>query len=871
MYPNYGNLVVWMNDGKKVSYGLKECPKTMFHDDNIVISAGGETSTYPVSQVQKFTYDGISAASTSESSRSMNGIAESTRSEKEDGIYVYQKNDSISVFSRSEVDSIIYVNKAKTMYQETWTEKVTYGIDLSKIDSVGFVRPFNMLLSIPKQYLEGWDFGYIHGDECFLGHYENNGNVTVLINKKGVETEKGLILVFNDKEEVINVGSAYNLFDVKYTDNNIVLFRINNDGLYEEETISIKNNAAKTISIRARLDTAFSLIVKGTEFIDNINSANSINNDLLNWDWGTFVKEVSSSGAGVVVGNALGGVDGFVNTVSYSVIDSAIQGKYNHTCLALYNKCEISIDEIKNENGQCVVYARVKNADSLHDYLLSVSEPTPNEETRNYVFCGIAVRKHNEYVTRHMCDYLSQEVLLNGNNSRNGSELSLSFTMPEVKLEDLHATLYFRPYLKSTRLIKKKSGDVNEGFLKYGETVPCNSGVGEIKKLITVFAINDGSGKIQFQNVVEASVHPEDGMSEWGVYVDKLETIKKYELHPSRNHTLHEDAIRIDLDINKSDFDEIINTECYAKKNIKLGVYIEKTLPDGSVSYYYSEPQKYDLVYEAEPVVTTGKTYYINESSAKIEGDFSYYKFWGGIAGMEITGNGKTTRLIGDFKEEGENVLVVKDLIQDVNYKYRAFVELNGKRKYGEYKNLSGLWVNLGLSVKWAACNVGASSPEGYGDFFAWGEISPKDSYDGDNYAYGYFDMYGQFHGQNLGEISGNRAYDAARANWGAPARMPTKAEFAELIERCTWQWTTSDGDKGMLVTGPNGNSIFLPAAGSQNGHSRYRMSERGFYWSSTPDEYDDGFVHCLNFGAGSHYGGKYSRYCGLPVRPVSN
>ncbi|MCD8303544.1 MAG: hypothetical protein LUC86_01770, partial [Prevotellaceae bacterium] len=122
-------------------------------------------------------------------------------------------------------------------------------------------------------------------------------------------------------------------------------------------------------------------------------------------------------------------------------------------------------------------------------------------------------------------------------------------------------------------------------------------------------------------------------------------------------------------------------------------------------------------------------------------------------------------------------------------------------------------YVDLGLSVKWATCNVGGSYPSVYGDYYAWGETSTKSSYDEDNC---------KTYNVSMGSIAGNSSYDAARANWGGTWRLPTADEIDELIDKCDWEWTTRGGHAGYKVTGPNGNSIFLPAAGWRYGTSLY-------------------------------------------------
>ena len=185
-------------------------------------------------------------------------------------------------------------------------------------------------------------------------------------------------------------------------------------------------------------------------------------------------------------------------------------------------------------------------------------------------------------------------------------------------------------------------------------------------------------------------------------------------------------------------------------------------------------------------------------------------------------------------------------------------------------------YVDLGLSVKWATCNVGATKPEEYGDYFAWGETQPKRNYDWSTYKWcnGSSDTqtkyctnssYGTVDNKNILEA----ADDAARANWGGSWRMPTKAEQDELRNNCTWTWTTQNGVNGYKVTGTNGNSIFLPAAGDRYDRSLGDAGYLGYYWSSSLNTGSPRSAWSVDFYSG--YVGRYSyeRYYGFSVRPV--
>lgn len=181
--------------------------------------------------------------------------------------------------------------------------------------------------------------------------------------------------------------------------------------------------------------------------------------------------------------------------------------------------------------------------------------------------------------------------------------------------------------------------------------------------------------------------------------------------------------------------------------------------------------------------------------------------------------------------------------------------------------------VDLGLSVKWASCNVGADSPEEYGHYFAWGETTTKSDYSSStSITYGLSISGLEYRG--IIDADGNLTakHDAATANWGDNWRMPTLDEMEELINECEWEWTSVNGVNGRLVTGPNGNSIFLPAAGYRYNTSLNNAGSGGYYWSATPRSGSD-YADCaynLDFRSGSYDWFNYDRLNGHTVRPVS-
>ena len=173
--------------------------------------------------------------------------------------------------------------------------------------------------------------------------------------------------------------------------------------------------------------------------------------------------------------------------------------------------------------------------------------------------------------------------------------------------------------------------------------------------------------------------------------------------------------------------------------------------------------------------------------------------------------------------------------------------------------------IDLGLpsGTKWACCNVGAGKPEDYGGYFAWGETSEKSSYTSDNYLDGKGTSY------DIGKDIAGTQYDAATANWGSPWVMPSMEQMEELKNNCTSEWTAENGVNGRRFTGPNGASIFLPAAGYRWNDPLYDAGSHGCYWSSSLYESLTDYAWGLYFR--SRYVSTYydDRYGGESVRPV--
>lgn len=179
--------------------------------------------------------------------------------------------------------------------------------------------------------------------------------------------------------------------------------------------------------------------------------------------------------------------------------------------------------------------------------------------------------------------------------------------------------------------------------------------------------------------------------------------------------------------------------------------------------------------------------------------------------------------------------------------------------------------VDLGLSVLWAKWNVGASTESAPGGLYGWADPM------GTNTAYNVMNESGTawtsslYGGKNPPTDICGTSLDIATAKWGGDWRLPTEAEMAELIDKCSWEWTVNDGTPGMTVTGPNGNSVFLPAGGDRFGTEQRDYGAYGYYWTGTINTEETRNAYRLEFDDwGADYT-SYARYIGHSVRPVMN
>lgn len=284
----------------------------------------------------------------------------------------------------------------------------------------------------------------------------------------------------------------------------------------------------------------------------------------------------------------------------------------------------------------------------------------------------------------------------------------------------------------------------------------------------------------------------------------------------------------------------------------------------------------------------------------------------------DVDGNGKVTiedvtstvnKVLGKAADErtlvdGESLnAILQEILTQLNSLKEQIAELknkncscncSGEETTDPYNGHEYIDLGLPSGLKWATCNVGANKPEEYGDYFAWGETEPhyteghsqdnpcsnwKTSKSGYNWA-SYKWCKGSDSSQtkyctssSYGTVDNKTVLDpeddAAHVNWGGNWRMPTKEEQDELRTNCIWTWGVQNGVSGYTVVGPNGNSLFLPAAGCRLLYDFNSAGSHGYYWSSSLYSNRSSYAYCLGFYSGLVDWSNFIRYCGRTVRPV--
>lgn len=287
---------------------------------------------------------------------------------------------------------------------------------------------------------------------------------------------------------------------------------------------------------------------------------------------------------------------------------------------------------------------------------------------------------------------------------------------------------------------------------------------------------------------------------------------------------------------------------------------------------------KVDLSVETPTITATATSSYVElklkDIATENEGDIiTLYMM---VAPVDMSSSILTFTVSGNGGVSYSQTLSAgKDMVAGKAYNYALSLEKDDPHYVA---------VDLGLpsGLKWATFNVGASLPEEYGDYYAWGEIEPKNEYTLDNYEYYHFikdfDADGFETEEEVwdyldGNISGTN-YDIAHQKWGGSWRMPTDQEFSELIRCCEWKLATKNTITGYKITGNNGNWIFMPSKGGYF-IGNNSNSSNGYYWTGTlvtnsGNKYNRAWMMSFDSMYSTYSINTLDRYLGMLIRPVT-
>jgi hypothetical protein len=478
------------------------------------------------------------------------------------------------------------------------------------------------------------------------------------------------------------------------------------------------------------------------------------------------------------------------------------------------------------------------------------------------------------------------------------------WAIPRVRLILYHfigPSFDFKPYLSTS-----VSGGFHEQML--GQTndfcawsLDCNTGLDAACGLSIMHPIFDGYEIENFStpnwNIIDRPLYHSPLRIEHNANRNGTRIGQRSELSFTvydRNHLFNTDVVTPLPQFVKFEGDGDISSEYGIANNGTVSVDWTP-LNDGDVLYARLYDVDGNVISEAEVnaelTVTTLAVTNITQNSATGGGEITANDYVT-VEERGLCWNTSGAPTIGDNHANsgtgtGSFTVNMTDLTANTTYHVRAYTYLGGEWYYGNEVSFNTLdepdpedWVDLGLpsGLLWATRNVGASSPANFGDHFAWGETNPKSVYYWNTYAYLYYDNDGHLHitkynsNSNYGPVDNLTTLqpgdDAATANYGG--RMPTYDDWVELIDNCTSVWTKLNGVNGRLFTGPNGSTLFLPAAGCRWNTDFIGTFGGGRYWSSSLSASYPGFACSFCFDSANNYlYESEQRFYGLSVRAV--
>ena len=802
------------------------------------------------------------------------------------------------------------------------------GTDWSSLTDMDTVYVYRGCFRIQQDGLQNWDFGSI----------SPNNNVVLVKENDDDDGSLNVLILMHQSEDTLSftflndtlTDFYYNSYHFMVCEMDTMLLFTTIDG---DMAVSYAIPSYEHIGNCHSKGIVSTLIGTAADILNHIFNAESEINmlvDIENGDRESLMYDLGEMSIEELLGFIPIG-DGIV--LSYEL--------YKHYINHLHNNAM----QFHLGNASCIIQSIQQNeSTNMIDVTISVinGEDIPNDyiwmnywgqqvTSPNYVYYGVLCRAGNNFPTIQKCDYYGKELL------EPHASMTQTFSFPVMAVEKI----MFRPFLGFNY-------EYHNTSLQYGYKKVSLARYGNVVGLYPEFEINavaspveggtvTGGGRYNFNTQVSLIATANDGYefaywedgsesnprditvegdTTYTAYFEELSTelpsvttyevtnittnyaIASGEVTDEGGGTVTERGICFDTEHNPSiEGNHVANGAglgffTVSMSNLAEGTtyYVRAYATNEACTAYGDEVTFTTLT---TPTVTTAAVTNIGEHTATGGGNVT------DDGGSPITVRGicwstshnPTTSNSHATSGSGTGSFTVNmtGLTALTTYYVRAYATNSVGTEYGNEVSFTTEdpdWVDLGLpsGLLWAKRNVGASSPEGYGSYFAWGETSPKGVYDCDTYQYYTCGFQGNEHDCGLTKYCnisscGYFGYtdgltilqpgdDAATANY--VGRMPTKEEWQELYNNCASVWTTQNGVNGRCFTGPNGNSLFLPAAGCHNESSFINAGNYGYYWSSSL--YTGGPLNAwgLKFYLDNYYVENFGRYLhGFTVRPV--
>lgn len=619
------------------------------------------------------------------------------------GVSVYDNSGNLNLFSIHNIDSITFEG-IERFTQKVWTNGIVIESSVDEVKEVSLI-PNGKVYQFENETLGNWDDGFLI-DSMYVSYKEDteNGDIYYFFNNINDDNNKGLIIQFGSDNELKGIMCNGQFCAISIGEGQMLLSGFDEEGVYEESISIEKPSSSSMRQKRASSEPIplFDNLMKTKDYWGYIQTAKSLGADFRDRQWINFFRTIAITAGESGIGKMLEGAAGrlsFLAMAPYEMVKGSVEQCNKRNAATIYGNSSIEITEIrKGSDGRVEVYVTVKDANTIPNYLFRYYEPEKNEKTKNNVFGGVIGRSAGlPTVQLHTKGYESTEVAIPTDGTV--STLYYTFFLPDIPLGQ---TYKFRPYLKSTR-IKNIWGGVDEWFIRYGNSVDYTGFNGKITNFWQYradYGVDaSGFGFVSFGTEVTAEISSADNVEEWGVYVSDLNGNGVNDLYPSEFRAAKlTDKIDIDFNINMDEFDEV-NQNVYTKK-VMLGVYQKMNNPTGTydyLTYYYSEPQEYELVYEAPKTPAKITNFEVNSASFIRDGfeykNKTYYYDYAATTTVELESSEGVEDWGYVYKApDGETIHIsVKDLGTNADSRYdyyrtipKSTATLYGYAKYGE-------------------------------------------------------------------------------------------------------------------------------------------------------------------------------------------